>query len=371
MSVWNHGVAYRLTQPFRIEAIEREVKRERADDVLLRPRVTTVCGSDLKLYAGARDRRALSRKLPLALLHEGVAEVVEPAAAGSARPGSRVVVVPNIPCYIAFPELYPSKAEGCIACRPGGSGENYCLHNLYLSSNTDGLAQSAFRHPASLMVPVPAEVPDRIAVLTEPFTTIVAGFERAPIRPGARYMILGNGPLGQLVAIGLTAFHGVPRDAIYMSGPNWEARKPVLSLIGTALDPTDRQAFASLRGEIDVVFECVGGENNGQTLDQAVDCLRPGGTAILFGPSEQSVAFNTREMIGKGLVFHGCNRSFVQHFVYVVDHLRDPGVQKQIERVLSPDEFQVRSAEDLNRALYHAWTKRDAGKTMIGWMGPE
>ena len=37
---WNPGVAYRLTQPFRIEAIEREVKRERADDLLLRPRLT-------------------------------------------------------------------------------------------------------------------------------------------------------------------------------------------------------------------------------------------------------------------------------------------------------------------------------------------
>src|SRR5437867_4656953 len=160
MAKWNPAISYRLTQPFRIEAIEREVRRERPDDVLLRPRLTGVCASDLKLYAGTRDRRALSKKLPLALLHEGVAEVVEAGpAAGDFRPGTRVVVVPNIPCYIAFPDLYPSKEQGCLACRPGGAGENYCLHNLYLSSNTDGLAQSVIRHPASLLVPIAPDLP--------------------------------------------------------------------------------------------------------------------------------------------------------------------------------------------------------------------
>src|SRR5439155_5329426 len=193
MAKWNPAISYRLTQPFRIEAVEREIKRERPDDVLLRPRLTGVCASDLKLYAGTRDRRSLSRKLPLALLHEGVAEVIEAApAAGGVRPGSRVVVVPNVPCYIAYPELYPSKAEGCLACRPGGAGENYCLHRLYLSSNTDGLAQSVLRHPASLLVPVPSEIPDRIAAFTQPPTTILAGCEKAPIKPEGRHLVLGN-----------------------------------------------------------------------------------------------------------------------------------------------------------------------------------
>jgi len=372
MSKWNSAVSYRLTQPFRIEAVEREIKRERADDVIVRPRVTGVCASDLKLYAGTRDRRALSKKLPMALLHEGVAEVMEPGPAGShARPGSRVVVVPNVPCYIAYPDLYPSKAEGCLACRPGGAGENYCLHNLYLSSNTDGLAQSVFRHPASLLVPVPSEIPDRIAALTEPLTTILAGCEKAPIRPEGRYLVLGNGALGQLVAICLAGMYDVPRAAIAMSGHGWDERRAALSLVGEALDGDDRQSFANLRGKIDVVFECVGGEANGETLEETVDCLRPGGTAVLFGPSEKSVLLNTREMIGKGLTFLGCNRSFVGHFQTVLERLKEPHVQKLLEAVLSPEQFLVRSADDLNRALYHAWTKREAGKALIAWAGPE
>lgn len=371
MGAWSHAIAYRLTQPFRIEAIEREVRRERPDDVLLRPRLTGVCASDLKLYAGTRDRRALSKKLPLALLHEGVAEVVETgSAAGDLRPGTRVVVVPNIPCYIAFPDLYPSKEQGCLACRPGGAGENYCLHNLYLSSNTDGLAQSVFRHPAFLLVPIAPDLPDADAALTEPMTTILAGCEKAPLRPDGRYLVLGNGPLGQMAAICLTAFYQVPREAISMSGHDWPNRLGVLSLIGTAIDSDDAQAFAELRGKVDVAFECVGGDANGETLQQAVDCLRPGGSAVLYGPSEKAVAVNTREVVGKGLTFIGANRSFVSHFRKVVQRFRDPVVQKALEAVRSPEEFMVRSADDLNRALYQAWTKRDARKTLIGWTGP-
>lgn len=370
-SRWNPAVAYRLTQPFRIEAIERQIALERPTDVLVRPRVTGVCGSDLKLYAGTRDRAALSRKLPLVLLHEGVADVVEANPASGIRAGSRVAIVPNIPCYIAFPDRYGSKAEGCAACRPGGVGENYCLDHLYLSSNTDGMAQSVFRHPAALVVAVPGEVPDRIAALAEPLTTILAGCEKAPIHPDRRYLILGNGPIGQLVAICLIGFYQVPSDAIVMSGHAWESRAAVAALVGTVLDADDEQGFAALRGKIDVAFECVGGSANGETLARAVDGLRPGGSAVLFGPSEKAVMLDTREVIGKGLAFLGCNRSFVPHFEQVLERMREPRLQRLLGSLIADEPMPVRSADDLNRALYQAWTSADGRKTLIVWPGLE
>jgi ribitol-5-phosphate 2-dehydrogenase (NADP+) len=369
---WNTTQVYRLTQPFRIEAVEREVRRERPDDLVLRPRLTGVCASDLKLYAGTRERQSLSRKLPLALLHEGIAEVVEAGTgAVNLRPGTRVVVVPNIPCYVAHPARYPSKTEGCLACRPGGAGENYCLDNLYLSSNTDGLAQTFFRHPASLVVPVPRDIRDRHAVLTEPLTAVVAGCQEAPIRPGARYLILGDGPLAQLVAIWLAVFYRVEPAAIAMTTHQREHPESVKRLVGSLIDVSQPNDLAPLADSIDVVFECVGGTATQATLEQAITCLRPGGTTVLFGPSEHAVPFNTREVIAKGLVFRGCNRSFVPHFQLVIDQLANPLLQDLLETVPSPDDFYVRSADDLNRALYHAWTKRDAGKTLIAWAGPE
>ncbi len=371
MPSWSPATAFRLTQPFRIDAVEREVKRERPDDVLVRPRVTGVCASDLKLYAGTRERGALSRKLPLALLHEGVAEVVEAGAAAGVKPGTRVVVTPNIPCYIAHPDLYPSKEQGCLACRPGGAGENYCLHHLFLSSNVDGMAQRVFRHPGSLVVPVSNDIPDRIAALTEPLTTILAGCEKAPLKRESRVLVLGNGPLGQLVAIVVANFFGVAREVIFMSGHDWDGRRAAIALVGTALDADDESCFAPLRGTIDVAFECVGGDATAETMGRAIDCLRPGGSCVLFGPSERAVQIDTREVIGKGLVFLGANRSFVPHFRTVIEKLRVRRLQQQLATVISDDVLVVRSADDLNRALYQAWTKRDARKTLIGWAGPE
>ncbi len=372
MVTWNRSVSYRLTQPYRIEAVELELKRQRPDDVLVRPRMTSVCGSDLKLYTGSRDRRALSKKLPLALLHEGVAEVVETGpGVQHVRPGTRVVVVPNIPCYLAYPEQYPSKEEGCHSCRPGGVGENYCLSNLYLSSNTDGLARSVFSHPASLVLPVPATVPDHVAVLTEPMTTVVAGCQKAPIARGRRYLILGNGPIGLLTAVALAGFYGVPRDAIWMTGRDWSKREGMLEIIGTPLDANEPRSMEQIRSSIDVAFECVGGDANEMTLAQTIDCLRPGGTAILFGPSEKAIDFNTREVVGKGLAFLGANRSFVPHFEWVLARLVDRNVQRQLETIVNGERMAVRSADDLNAALYHAWTKRDPSKTLISWPGPE
>jgi ribitol-5-phosphate 2-dehydrogenase (NADP+) len=372
MALAGPAFAFRLTQPFSIEAVEREVEHDRPGDVVLRPRLTGVCGSDLKLYAGARNRQALERKLPLALLHEGIADVVANGHyGGELRPGTRVVVIPNVPCYLAHPDRHPSKAEGCVSCRPGGAGENYCLDNLYLSSNTDGLAQTYFRHPESLVIPVPSNVSERAAVLTEPIATIAAACLKAPIRRDARYLILGDGPLGQLVAIWLTAHYRVPRDSIFMSAHFREHAPGLARLVGTMLDATRPESFARLRDTIDVAFECVGGQANEETLAQAVECLRPGATAVLFGPSERLVPLDIREVIGKGLVLLGCNRSFLPHFRLAMTSLMDPEFQNLLETVLSRDEFQVSSADDLSDGFYHAWTKREASKTLLRWATPE
>jgi ribitol-5-phosphate 2-dehydrogenase len=92
---------------------------------------------------------------------------------------------------------------------------------------------------------------------------------------------------------------------------------------------------------------------------------------VLFGPSERAVAIDTREVIGKGLVFLGCNRSFVPHFVQVLDRMREPRVQRLLADVAATEPLMVRSADDLNRAFYQAWTNGDGRKTLLVWPGLE
>jgi ribitol-5-phosphate 2-dehydrogenase len=368
------GVAatvFRLTRPFLVRPFDEPTGPLNAGSVLLRPLRAGICGSDLKLYSGARERSALLAKLPIALLHEAVAEVV--ATGDGAGPqtglqvGQRVVPSPNVPCTLADPERFPCPERACYACRPGGAGENYCLAGRFLSSNADGMARTAFVHPAACVVPVPAEVPDSLAVLTEPVATILAGLEQAALPAGGRFLVLGNGAMGILTVIVLRAVLGAAPEDILITGRRWDARAGIVEGLATPIG--DGETAALREAGIDVAFECVGGDAALETLTLATEALRPGGRGVLFGPSERPFLFDARKMIAKGLTFLGCNRARIEHFARALELCREPALRSLLERALGAKEFVVHSAQDLDDALYHAWTKAEPGRTVTIW-GP-
>jgi threonine dehydrogenase-like Zn-dependent dehydrogenase len=368
----NAGVTakvFRLTRPFLVRPFDEPTGPLNAGSVLLRPLRVGICGSDLKLYSGTRERSALLDKLPIALLHEAVAEVA--AVGGDAGPqaglqlGQRVVPSPNIPCTVAEPERFPSPERACYACRPGGAGENYCLAGRFLSSNADGMARTAFVHPAACAVPVPAEVPDSLAVLTEPMATILAGLEQAALPASGRFLVLGNGAMGILTVIVLRAILEAAPEDILMTGHRWEARAGTVEGLAT---PIEEGETASLgEGGFDVAFECVGGDAAPETMALATEALRPGGRGVLFGPSERPFLFDARKMIAKGLTFRGCNRARIEHFARALELCREPALRPLLERALGAKDFVIQSTRDLDDALYYAWTKTEPGRTVTIW----
>jgi ribitol-5-phosphate 2-dehydrogenase len=361
------ATVFRLTGPFRIDAFDERVAAPAPGELLVRPIRAGICGSDLKLYTGIRERSAMMNKLPIALLHEAVAEVAAAGPGTSFAPGDRVVPSPNIPCTIAHPRRYPRKQDACYACRPGGVGENYCVDGLFLSSNADGMAQTVFSHPAACTLPVPAETADVLAVLAEPLATVLAGVESASAPPDGSFLVLGNGAIGLLTAVALRATLGVKARQILMTGHHWDEREAAVRGLATPVDEDGGEAGRKLTGRVDVAFECVGGESNDQTLSLAVDMLRPGGKGVLFGPSEAPLLFDTRKVIAKGLNLSGCNRALLRHFAQALDLARQRDVAQLLERVLAPKEFAVESTRDLDEALQYAWTKHDAGRAMTVW----
>jgi ribitol-5-phosphate 2-dehydrogenase len=359
--------AYRLTHPFRIEGSEEETAAPGPGRLLLRPIRAGICGSDLKLYTGTRERSAMLKKLPIAPLHEGVAEVIAAGAGTPFRVGEHVVPSPNIPCTVAHPDRYPSLDEACFACRPGGAGANYCTDGQFISSTVDGMARTAFLHPAECTVPIPSGTSESIAVLAEPLATVLAGIEHVSPRADASFLVLGNGAIGILTAIGLRATLGVGPHQIIMTGHHWETRAGALDGLVTPVEEDGGDIGAGLGGRIDVAFECVGGESNGRTLALAVELLRPGGRGVMFGPSEGSLLLDTRKVIAKGLSLIGCNRALLRHFSEALRLAADPSVALLLERALAAKEFTVRSARDLEEAMYHAWTKTEGGRTVTLW----
>ena len=361
------ATVFRLTRPFRIEPFEEPTPELGPESLLLRPTRSGICGSDLKLYTGTRERTAMLRKLPIALLHETLAEVAATGPGSAFSPGDRVVPSPNVPCTVAFPERHPTPESACPACRPGGAGENYCTDGLFLSSNVDGMARTTFVHPEACTVRLPEGVSEAIAVLTEPLATVLAGLQQAAAAPGSRFLVLGNGALGILTVIALRTVLGARADQIVVTGHRWDARASALDDLATLVEDDGGEPADTLAGRVDVAFECVGGDSNEQTLAVAIAMLRPGGTAVLFGPSEAPLLFDTRNVIAKGLRLVGCNRALLRHFSAALELASRPDVAALLERALAPKEFTVRDANDLDDAFYYAWTKDDAGRAVTVW----
>src|SRR5690606_27858310 len=90
--------AYRLIAPGKVQEAMLEVP-VKDGWVVVEPSLASICHADLRYYTGQRRPEALAKKLPLALLHEGIGTVVESRSAELAK-GQRVVVVPNVPGYL-------------------------------------------------------------------------------------------------------------------------------------------------------------------------------------------------------------------------------------------------------------------------------
>lgn len=159
-------------------------------EVLVRTRACGICGSDLHFFKHADEivERAQAMGAPvddlkrglecgLVLGHEFVAEIV---AFGDDK--QRTLAVGDRVCSMPFvlkdagPALLGSNPE-----TPGAYAEYMVLSE-------------------ALLVPVPPNVSDEAAALTEPFGIAIHAVNRAALQPGEVAIVVGCGPIGLAVA---------------------------------------------------------------------------------------------------------------------------------------------------------------------------
>ena len=105
------NTVYRLVAPRRFEIAFEDIDIF-GENAIVRPTNLSICNADMRYYLGTRDPKVLAEKLPMALIHEGIGEVlVDPS--GKFKSGDLVVMVPNCPVekddYIAENYLRSSK----------------------------------------------------------------------------------------------------------------------------------------------------------------------------------------------------------------------------------------------------------------------
>lgn len=349
--------AFRLVKPR--EVIEKTLAHELRDGyVAVEPTLGSICHADLRYFTGQRRPEALARKLPMALIHEGIGRIAHSCSAKLAE-GTRVVVVPNVPGYMldgATPD------QCCPACR-GGVGENYCNRGRFLGSGTDGIAQSRLVIPAGCAIPIPDEVADEIAVLAELCSVSHQAISRVAGRLGrARVAVFGDGPVGYLTAAVLHHVFKVGTDRLTVFGAipdklaqfTFAQRESVLDY-----------DFAAAAPSYDVVVECTGGKFSESAVNQGIDVLDRGGNLLLMGVTEERVPINTRDVLEKGIILAGSSRSVVSDFAAVIEAMKDLSFQDSLRRLLPDRSVCIRTASDFANAMEEAASHRDWKKVLL------
>jgi len=278
-------------------------------DVIVRTRLTAICGSDLHVYLG----RETGNDLGTPMGHEFLGEVVDVGADVTKLKRGDVIVSP-----------FTTNCGACFYCQQGLTCR--CTQGQLYGwvENGNGLpgAQAEYvRVPLAdaTAFKIPDGVPDvRDAVPALFLGDILAtGFycaEMAEVRPGGTYAVVGCGPVGLLAIVGARELGA---EKVFALDVVPERLALAESFGATAVHAIDQDAKALLREATDgrgadSVLEVVGSPD---ATRLAVELVRPGGVVSAVGVhTEPNFAFSPGEAYDKNLTYRA-GRCPVRHYM--------------------------------------------------------
>jgi (R,R)-butanediol dehydrogenase/meso-butanediol dehydrogenase/diacetyl reductase len=234
--------------------------RPAEDELLIRVARCGICGSDLHMTR----EPAFGTEVGKILGHEFAGEVLEVGRSTHGfKVGDHVAVAPVRGC---------GRCSACLAGEPA-----WCEHMLLQGGGYAQLAVAKDRQ--CLALPRTTAVED--GALVEPLAVALHGVTLAKIKPGARVLVMGAGPIGLGVA-----YWARRLGATGVAVTDLTTLQSALALAvgATAFVKADDAAVqgvsAALGGAPDVVFECVGRPG---ILAQALEHVRPRGLIVMLG----------------------------------------------------------------------------------------
>lgn len=337
------NTVFRLVAPRRFEVAYQDIGLD-GTDVLVRPTHLSICNADQRYYQGLRDEEILRQKLPMALIHEAIGDVVwDPS--GVYKPGDCVVMIPNTPI-----EKDPYIAE------------NYLRSSRFRASGFDGFMQEYVKIRPDRLVPLPDDIDKTVAAFTEIVSVSVhaiSRFARTAHGRRERVGIWGDGNLGYITAVLYKTMF--PETELYIFGMNRDKLSDFTFADGTYTVGNIPEGLT-----IDHAFECVGGAGSGKAINQIIDYIRPEGTIAILGVSEYPVPLNTRMILEKGLRVIGSSRSGKADFEKTVELYREhPEVVNYLSNIVGAV-VPVHGIPDMKKA-FEMDIQKSFGKTIMLW----
>jgi len=268
MKTMNAAVYYN-NHDVRLE--QRPVPTIGPDELLVKVKASGICGSDVMEWYRIK-------KAPRILGHEIAGDIVEVGAkVTSYKVGDRVFVSHHVPC---------NTCEFCL------QGQQTLCHTLHSTNFDPGGFAQYLRVPAINVDRGVFRLPDSMSydegVFVEPFACVIRGLRQAGFKSGQRVLVLGSGISGllfiklvkawgaqQIIATDISMYR---LQAAMRSGADIvvDAREDVIGCVKKAT--ADRH--------VDLAIVSTGAP---LAFQQALSSVRPGGTVLLFAPTEPGV----------------------------------------------------------------------------------
>lgn len=260
------------------------------DEVLLEVKAVGVCGSDLHQWHGTHSWPV---NYPCTLGHEFGGTIIDVGkAVNGYHTGDRVV------------------SETAAVINTGSPMSRTGLYNLDPSRlgfgyGVDGAMAKYVAVPERCLHQIPDDLSFDIAALTEPCCVAYnAVCVNSQIKPGDTVLVIGPGPIGllcgkmaKLAGAGTVIMAGLPADAYRLEVARQMGADVTLTEHVATTIQNDYDALGA-----DLVVDAAGVS---QTLQLAMDCVRPAGQITKVGWGPQPLNFNLDPLVQKAVTLQG------------------------------------------------------------------
>jgi len=309
--------------PSRIEVKEIDKPKIQKGEALIKISYAGICGTDLHIFEGNHPRA----QAPLAMSHEfsGIIEEIN-SEQTDFKVGDRVVVNPLLAC------------GQCLVCKEGKI--HLCPNLKLIGIDRHGAFAEYTKADIERIIKVPDSLSLELAALAEPVAVAVHAVRKAQVSVGDKIVVMGGGPIGQLVAQTCKLNGASPVILSEIAPERIEFAQKMGLITANSKDDTINKVKELIRKEgADIVFEAVGVQS---TYDYITDIVKPDGKIIAVGAASGSIAVNFWKVFFNELNIMGIHVYDQIAFEIAIQLLNDytEVFQPFISKVIGYDELQ-------------------------------
>ena len=302
-----------MISPGKITFKDVEIPEPEDDEVLVKIMRIGICGSDIHTFHG---KHPYVNSYPVTQGHE-VSGVIK-------KVGSLVRD------FSIDDKVTIQPQEVCGTCYPCKIGQYHCCDNLkVLGFQTIGMASEYFVCSAQKLVKLPQTMTFEEGAIIEPLAVACHAVNLVPTIKGFNVLILGAGPIGNLVGQTVKAFEAKSVLITDVSDFRLNIAKEV------NLDYTFNPLNGNLSKEImerfgsdkaDIIIECVG---RGETINDAINNARKKSTIITIGVVSEKPTIDFGLIQNNELTIHGSAMYQTKDFLKAIDLVNQKKIQLQ------------------------------------------